>query len=373
MRLATYNVENLFSRAKAFNLDDWQDGEQILDQFAELNALLQKQQYSTPDKQRMVEFLIALGLEDSDDGPFVILRQNRARLLRRPKEGGVVIIAEGREDWVGWLELKRQAVNQIAVLNTGRVVRDVGADVLAVVEAEDRTALRQFNRQVLASNEVGGIAYSHVMLIDGNDERGIDVSVMTKAGYEIVDMRSHVDDVDENGALIFSRDCPEYRIRTPSGISFRLLINHFKSKGYGNPRESDKRRWRQAERVRAIYRTLREQGENRIAIAGDLNDHPGSGPLDPLLANGSDLQDISRHPLYQDDGHPGTFGNGTANNKFDYLLLSPALFAAVKAGGVNRTGVWSGKNGTLWNRLPELRQPSQAASDHAAVWADLDL
>ena len=49
-----------------------------------------------------------------------------------------------------------------------------------MIEAEDRIALLRFNDQVI--REVGGQPYEHVMLIDGNDERGIDVGIMTRAG-----------------------------------------------------------------------------------------------------------------------------------------------------------------------------------------------
>ena len=40
MRIAVYNVENLFDRAKAMNLETWEDGRPILEKFAELNTLL---------------------------------------------------------------------------------------------------------------------------------------------------------------------------------------------------------------------------------------------------------------------------------------------------------------------------------------------
>ena len=72
-------------------------------------------------------------------------------------------------------------------------------------------------------------------------------------------------------------------------------------------------------------------------------------------------------------GRPGTFANGTKSNKIDYILLSPALFAKVKAGGIFRKGVWGGKNGTLWPIYPEIKSASQAASDHAAIWAEIDV
>jgi hypothetical protein len=36
-------------------------------------------------------------------------------------------------------------------------------------------------------------------------------------------------------------------------------------------------------------------------------------------------------------------------------------------------GVWGGKNGDLFPRYPEIESPGQAASDHAAIWAEIDI
>ncbi|WP_431858689.1 endonuclease/exonuclease/phosphatase family protein [Azospirillum sp.] len=371
MRIASYNVENLFNRAKALNQESWAEGREVLETYSRLNAILQKQTYSQADKQAILEALKALGLEKSDDGPFAMLRQNRGRLVRRPTGGGIEVVADGRGDWIGWVELEREAVNEAAIENTARVIRDIKADVLGVVEAEDRTALLRFNDQVIKA--VGGESYDHVMLIDGNDERGIDVGIMMRNGIEIASICSHVDDRDAGGKRLFSRDCPEYLLKLPSGANLRILVNHLKSKGYGKPAESNARRKAQALRVREIYDARRASGEDLIAIVGDMNDTPDSDPLSPLLGSGSDLKDVSEHPNYQDDGRPGTYGNGTKSGKIDYILLSPALFAQVQAAGVNRTGVWGGKNGTLWPKLPELTKEVEAASDHAAIWADLNI
>ncbi|WP_263622918.1 hypothetical protein WGT02_02690 [Rhizobium sp. T1470] len=41
------------------------------------------------------------------------------------------------------------------------------------------------------------------MVIDGNDERGIDVGVMTRKSFLLDIMRSHVDDRDAAGDPIF--------------------------------------------------------------------------------------------------------------------------------------------------------------------------
>ena len=93
----------------------------------------------------MIELVIALGLEKSDKGPFVILRRNRGELLKRPQVGGIEIIAACRDDWVGSLDLLEEPINHEAIRNTARVFGLINADVLAVVEAENRPALMAFN------------------------------------------------------------------------------------------------------------------------------------------------------------------------------------------------------------------------------------
>jgi endonuclease/exonuclease/phosphatase family metal-dependent hydrolase len=370
MRIASYNVENLFERAKVMNLESWIEGKPILNAYAALNNLLAQASYTQATKNKMVELMETLGLEASDTGLYVILRKNRGELLKRPKTGGIEITASGREDWIGSLELIHAPINHIAIQNTAKVINDVDADVLAVIEAESRTALLNFNEQVIKATQ--GEPYSHIMLIDGNDERGIDVGLLTRERYPIGLMRSHVDDRNPQKQRIFSRDCPEYEIDTPTGKRITLLINHFKSKGFGLPAQSTARRLLQAQRVKTIYQRLVSEGKTLIAVVGDFNDTPDSDALQPLLS-GTNLKDVSTHPTFDDGGRPGTFGASTASNKIDYLLLSPALWSLVKAGGLNRTGVWPGTRPAKWPVLDSLQEPAQAASDHAAIWCDLDV
>jgi endonuclease/exonuclease/phosphatase family metal-dependent hydrolase len=379
MRIASFNVENLFERARALNSDDWvgepdadpsrwSAGRQALSLYSELNARLRKETYGPDDKIAIIEALKALGLERTDESDLVILRRNRGALLRRPRAGGVEVSAGGRSDWVGWLELKREPVDEVATQNTARVLRDVSADIVVVVEAEHRISLCRFNSQLIRA--VGGQPYDHVMLIDGNDERGIDVGLLSRSSFEIESIRSHVDD-RVNGQVVFSRDCPEFHLSTDNGQRIVVLANHFKSKGYGSAAQSNAKRLSQAKRVLEIYQSLIREGTDHVVVAGDLNDTPDSAPLGPLLQ--SDLKDISEHPSFDNGGRPGTYGNGTKGNKIDYLLLSPALFAKATGGGIFRKGVWGGKHGTLWPIYPEMKGAHQAASDHAAIWADIDL
>lgn len=377
MRLASFNIENLFSRAKAFDAEDGRAAQRALDAFAEFNGLIAERDYAEADIERMRRLLETLGLEGSDDGPFVRLRQNRGKFLVRRRSGVLDIVARGRGDWTGWLELEREPVDDTAMRMTAQVIRDVGADVLGVVEAENRPALKDFSGTILPL--VDAAPYAQVMLIDGNDPRGIDCALMTRERFPIAAMRSHVDDTDAEG-IVFSRDCPEYHLDTPGGGRLVVLVNHFKSKAGGSLRTSDARRRRQASAAAGIYRRLRDAGNELVAVVGDLNDTPPEGPDDPLspLLRETDLADVSTLDGHDDGGRPGTFGSSTAANKIDYILLSPALRARAAASGVFRRGMWPGVRPPKWETYPEI-DPRQggaerhAASDHAALWVDLDL
>ncbi|MBA2496914.1 MAG: endonuclease/exonuclease/phosphatase family protein [Acidimicrobiia bacterium] len=372
MKLASFNVENLFARPKVFRRGDWESGRATLETYARISGLLEQAAYSADDKVAIAAGLAELELNDFDEGPFVLLRQNRGKLARRTGTGRE-ITADGRGDWVGWLELRTELANEQCVANTARVVSELGPDVIAVIEADNRPALKRFSRDFVAKAPGAGRAFRHVMLIDGNDERGIDVGLMTRSAYRITDMRSHVDDFDDDGP-VFSRDCAEFVMRTPGENDVLLLVNHFKSRGHSagtDDEEGVAKRTRQATRAAEIYED-RVGAFPFVAVVGDLNDHPASASLVPLV-DGTNLRDISAHAAFDDDGIPGTYGGASADNKIDYVLLSPALFDRVEGGGVFRAGVWDWADPPRWERFATMDGPGDAASDHAAIWADLDV
>lgn len=372
MRLATFNVENMFERASIMNLSDWKEGELVLQDFAVLTNLSEKPQYSMADKKKMLEIMQKRhkGLITSGHSSHIRLNEIRGKLTKKPRNAPVEIAVNGRDDWIGWFELKREIIKEAAIENTARVIREVNGDVFCIIEVENRIAANRFNESVIP--KVGGLKYGHVMLIDGNDDRGIDVGIMTRQPFEIQSIVSHVDDIDAEGR-IFSRDCPEYKIITPSKNILLVLVNHFKSKGYGLQNDNDIRRKRQAQRVREIYEERLKEGFEYIVIAGDFNDTPKRDPLKPLLGNNSDLVDVMSHPKFVGDGREGTHGNGTKDGKLDYILMSPKVVTRVQNCGIDRRGVWGGKNGDLFPHFPEIKTPKDAASDHAALWVEFNL
>jgi endonuclease/exonuclease/phosphatase family metal-dependent hydrolase len=382
IRIASFNVENLFARPKVFDLSDWSAGKPVLKAYEEVNALFQKPRYSATQKKRIRDLLVALDIYVVDKKTKAIrrnqttapqwacLRKNRGTFDREPsdKHKDVEIVADGRGDWIGWVELAKEAVDETATRMTARVIEDIGADILGLVEVEDRPALLRFNRDLL-----GGL-YRHVMLVDGNDDRGIDVAIMTRDGFDVESIRSNVDRTDSKG-LIFSRDCADYEVRSPDGAVIHVLVNHFKSQSGGG----GEKRKRQAKAVREIVDKLVQAGAH-VVVLGDLNEGPAvdgaqARNLERLFKNNSPLIDCYSLPGFDIGNRPGTFDACGLRNRFDYIFISKSLKPHYKGGRVFRMGLWGSRitRPTLWETYPEITASKEGASDHSAVVIELNI
>jgi len=376
--VASYNVENLFARPKAFDTTDRSAGEPVLAAYHEFNSLAAAEVYTDADRARMRDLLVALGVYVVRDGAvrrnrtrepkWAWLRKNRGTFDREPRDAtrDVEIIAKGRADWIGWVELAKEAVDEVGTRTTARVIAEVDADVLALIEVEDRPSLVRLNNELLDGR------YEHVMLVDGNDDRGIDVGIMTKKGFSIESIRSNVD-IKDGRVPVFSRDCAQYEIRTPAGKVLHVLVNHFKSQSGGG---GEKRR-RQAKEVRRIADELVKARKN-VVVLGDLNE--GQPSLTTPAANLKELFDGPLRSCYDLKGfdtgkRPGTFDSCGIRNRLDYVLVSSSLQRRFRSGHVFRKGLWGTRSTrpTDWETYPEMTNHDQQASDHAAVVVELDL
>jgi hypothetical protein len=173
VRIASYNVENLFARPKVFNPTDWSLGKPALDAYGEVNALIRKTTYSPADKNKIRDLLVTLDIytvnthgairrKSTPTPRWAWLRENRGTFDREPQDvtQNVEIIANGRSDWIGWVELATEPTDEVGTRLTARVIQDVGADIIGIVEAEDRPSLVRFNKELL--NDF----YGHAMLVD---------------------------------------------------------------------------------------------------------------------------------------------------------------------------------------------------------------
>jgi len=363
LRIATFNMENLFTRPTAMADDMGEEGQHAITDQAELNRIIGKLVYSDGDKQRLIEIekRYHFAALSPPSNALVQLNKIRGQLYSKSQAGVVTIKADGREDWTGWFQLKTTDINWSATYNTGRVIAEVNPDILICIEVENRPTLNRFNEQVLKA--IFKVGFPHAMLIDGNDERGIDVGILSR--HSLNGVRSHVDDRGTNGERVFSRDCPEYVVLLPNGKSLVVIPNHFKSKRGGNNQSAQDKRLAQATRAHEIAKEALNISP-LVLLGGDLNDTPDSIQLAPLWENG--FSDVEEHASYPKE-RPGTFGTGTASNKIDYLIMSPALKKCLKKTGIERRGSYHPNS---WTPFDTVKSKKDDASDHHLVWADFE-
>ena len=243
---------------------------------------------------------------------------------------GVVSLASQQGDLVPY------ATTTIQRNNTALAILDAQPDILAVQEIENIYTLRNFNEQYL------GNYFGHVISIDGNDPRGIDVGLLIKRNFTGPDhkdlksltvggIRTHIDEAANKKEMvsrryigqlggkaaylapnaIFSRDCLEVDVviekKDGTKKTLTLLVNHLKSQLGGKP--SDERRLKQSTRVAAIVNENVAAGRLPVVL-GDLN-------ADASLKNGTSVHPLTKHPELQDP-----FGALPKTNKWTHFLDS---------------------------------------------------
>ena len=375
LRIAAFNANNLFQRPKVFQLDGLSaDGAKVLNDVLKLEELLANASYSGATGKSIIALLKKYDFDNSRILPekrWFQINEVRGKLFRVKRVGtgataksAIELVATGNADWLGWIELTRESVNTVSTDNTARVIQAVNADVVCMVEVEDRQTLGRFNRLTLAKFKA---SFDHNLLIDGNDPRGIDVGLLSR--FPIRSLRSHIDDLTPTKReRVFSRDCPEFEIELPDGRTLWLLGNHFKSQGYGIQAANDAKRKLQATRVRELLRRF-DLTRDLVVVAGDFNDSPNSASLKPLLTT-PELSDVLKSPLLS--GPSWTYHDG--RQQIDYLLVSRPLFSRLRAVGVERRGLFHKTDfGGKFPHFPEVTNEIKQASDHAAVWAEFDI
>lgn len=360
IRIASFNVENLFRRARIINLTDSDRIRDLLNKYADLNAIIAKKTYTDANKKQILKHLRDLkhyAKANVDMGRFVNKKLTKVN-------------ANGRGDWAGGVDLVKQKFNAATRGNTARVIKEANADILCVIEAENRPTLHRFSKDLL--KQTGKFKkYPFNILIDGNDTRGIDVGLYSR--YPIRSIRTNIFD-DDGSRSVFSRDCLEVEIDVGLHETLWVLINHLKSKGYGKPKDNDARRKAQATRVKEILKERHNVENGYVVVAGDMNDLPGSAPLRPMVKQ-SGLHDVLEWKFKGDMKERWTYEYRGGLNQIDYILVSSPLKHALVDAGVLRRGIYDIDkitNGAV-KRYDTIKRPTEAASDHGLVFADLKL
>lgn len=389
-RLAAFNVENLFSRPRLFAAGDDAGAANALKGAAALQRLLDAKTYNAAEiirawNENALANYVSVRC-DRVNAPDA--RSQRFFFFERDGDERSPVVSvnsaiRGRADWIGGIELQGETLSGSQVQAIGKVIRRVDADVIGLCEVEDRRTLEAFNAQIL------GRKYPYCMLIEGNDERGIDVALLSK--HPIISLRSNAATVDpgekprRDGSTprLFNRDCLEAVVELPGGKgTLAVLVAHLKSKRGSAEMEldTDRKRIRQADEIARILkdRYSKNGKPHRVAVVGDLNETPDRAgangaalggrqtSIDGLLVD-SGLANIVRDTLGADKAftHVDERGGRVNKGQIDYVLVSPDLKTAAVSCGIDRSGQ------ALWG--PKAVPRAAAASDHAALFVDFDL
>ncbi|MFJ5478963.1 endonuclease/exonuclease/phosphatase family protein [Pectobacterium carotovorum] len=378
IRIASYNVENLFHRTAILNLPDSQQIDALLEQVRQLQQLLEQPQYDDALKDKVFRLSIALR-------PYIDIRTDAGTLGRWKKEEAgtgfrINKSCRGRGDWIGEIVFKSQEFSSQQRKNTGKVITLLNADILCAVEVENMDVLRDFNSQVLGKKKFN----QFVMIDSPNDPRGIDVACLTR--YRIVQLRTHIFDAGKQFDPVFSRDCLEATLDAGLKQPIYILCNHFKSQSGQTEEERQRgaqKRRDQSERVAEIVQQTYDLKKDYVVILGDLNED-SSNPWQSLapLFSLSDLHPVIDPERPEKERYTYYFSGGKKGarlNQLDYIFLSAPLHQAVVEWGVERRGIYNidkiaAKEGAEpVMPLPEVTSWDTAASDHAALWVEVDI
>ncbi len=123
--------------------------------------------------------------------------------------------------FMGRLVRAKDADDTTEIARRIREVMDV--DVLAVQEVEHIEILKRFNR-----DHLGGL-YPHVVLVEGNDQRLIDVGLLSKLPIGPIVSHQAAVHPDDPGRRVFSRDLLQVEIQKQNGDKlFNIYNTHLK-------------------------------------------------------------------------------------------------------------------------------------------------
>lgn len=283
-------------------------------------------------------------------------------------------------------KLRPRPIAEAQRRNTAATILAARPDVLAVCEVENLATLRLFNASYLRNQ------FDRLMLVEGNDPRGIDVGLLLRKGLaaEVRAIRSHADDAAAGGYLpttnmlsmagrlgkaSFSRDCLEVDVDI-AGQPLTFLVNHFKAQETRAGRDSTTAKRRgQAERAALIARRARAAGRLPIVL-GDFNKDIAAPDYDQsvdTLAASSTLLDPVRLSVPAEERWTHFFDSRRSVSRLDYVLVDQALTNAVTEVAIFRGGLSTKCSQYAGPRVGTIAQDDLEASDHCPLTVQFEL
>ncbi len=370
MKIATFNVKNLFHRDRS--LVQKTSGKCVADWVTEFDALLLREKCPS-NRERLKELAFLLGFDKTYQNPYVVMRKKAGELYLKGMNCSKELKAGELTDWNGWIKIQTLLIDPESTYHKARVISEIDPDILVLQEVEDKMSLDEFNTLVLPKFNCE--AFPQSILIPGSEGKGREQALLLKNGYELESVKIHSLESTE----CEQQELLEYEIQSPKGEKIYLLSAYFHENNLDKEKAFEIRK-NQAYQTSTIYKMLQMEGKPNIVIAGTLNAPSYCNSLSPLLQE-TDLKDISKSKSFNveiDEGKDATYYRmgayrmGVNIKQKDYLLLSPTLFANVKSSGLNRKGVWPEKRPN-WRIYSTMRNMEQAASGHPGIWCEIDV
>ncbi len=200
--------------------------------------------------------------------------------------------------------------------------------------AQLATAIRRLDADVVSLQEVETQACLDALLIQLADElphgvlgeigtaASVDVAILSRTPIEqVVGHRADQPLTRPDGTLTtFSRELLEVHVHAGTGGKVVLVAAHFRSKSSDDPG----RRLAEAQVSAVVVRDLAAaQPGALVVLGGDLNDTPGSAPLNALTVDGGLVRVADDLPV----AAQATYEYNGQGQAIDHLLLAPTPVA----------------------------------------------
>jgi endonuclease/exonuclease/phosphatase family metal-dependent hydrolase len=200
-------------------------------------------------------------------------------------------------------------------------IRKVNADVVALEEVENRGYLERFVNLFL-----GDMGYDHIVHFEGNDLRGIDVALLSRAPIGEVTSRRHLEFKGPDDEIHrFHRDVPAITVLPKIGQPFEIWPVHLKSKADSAETSEPIRQAEATELRRLLDAKFAENPHARIIVTGDFNDTRDSKSLGIIFGSGATAMWAPEVKETEDSIPDPKFPNGRP--PIDFIAISPALKA----------------------------------------------
>jgi endonuclease/exonuclease/phosphatase family metal-dependent hydrolase len=209
------------------------------------------------------------------------------------------------------------------------------ADLISLQEVETQACL-----DALLVRLAGEMPYG--VLGEIHSAASVDVAVLSKTPLEAV--IGHRDQqpltLPDGSITSFSRELLEVHVRAETGEEVVLFATHFRSKSMDDPA----RRLAEAQVASRVVNALATAEPSALVLlGGDLNDTPGSPPLDALTVDGGLVRVADDLPTSEQ----ATYYYQGRGQAIDHLLLAPssAMFRVPRSSRVwNDDGGWGGSD-----------------------------